>query len=110
MLCSLSYFTQLEVFRLRTCSHPHLVPLLASFVEDSSIVLVFPDYSLGSVRDLLDRHYTEGLPEHAIAIIVRDVLLGLQYLHDKVGYSTSTKCRNYHFSSSQEHCAPRRKS
>jgi serine/threonine protein kinase len=36
------------------------------------------------VRDLLDTHYPEGLPEHAIALIVRDVLRALQYLHDKV--------------------------
>ena len=86
-----------------------------NLVKDSSIVLVFPEHSLGSVSDLIDEggapgkgnveeklsqswkhlsflnlfiwnkgRFPHGLPEPAVALIVRDVLLALQYLHEKV--------------------------
>ena len=73
-------------------------------------MLAFPEQSLGSVGDLIDAggrwrggqkisnnilemsnfvpfykgRFPHGLPEPAVALIVRDVLLALQYLHEKV--------------------------
>lgn len=37
----------------------------------------------GSCRDLICNHFNTGLPEVAIAFILRDVLEGLDYLHKK---------------------------
>lgn len=35
----------------------------------------------GSVTDIIHAKYTFGLPELAIAVLLRDVLLALDYLH-----------------------------
>jgi STE20-related kinase adapter protein alpha len=46
---------------------------------------VAPLMAFGSCKDLLSSHFTDGLPEAAIAFILRDVLQGLDYIHRK-GY------------------------
>jgi hypothetical protein len=38
---------------------------------------------IGSVTDIIHAKYTFGLPEQAIALIMRDVLNALEYLHAK---------------------------
>jgi len=40
-------------------------------------------FETGSVTDLIHAKYTFGLPEQAIALIMRDVLNALEYLHGK---------------------------
>jgi len=37
----------------------------------------------GSCRDLLHAHFKDGLPEMAAAYILRDVLLAIDYLHNR---------------------------
>ncbi len=73
-----------EARHLRQFLHPNLLPLLGSFVSGSEVVLVFPWMNLGSVRSLVREHFPEGLPETAIAFVLRDVLQALKYLHSKV--------------------------
>jgi STE20-related kinase adapter protein alpha len=58
-------------------------------VRGAEIFVVSPMSSLGSVRDVLDVHFPSGLPEQAVALVLRDVLRALEYLHSKkVGKST----------------------
>lgn len=57
----------------------------AAFVWDAHICVVSPLMAFGSCRDLLNRHFTEGLPELAIAYIMKDILQALDYIHKK-GY------------------------
>lgn len=73
-----------EVHSMLQFRHPNLVPCLSATVNGSDLLLTMPWMKYGSVRDLIDTHYTEGLPEVAVAFILRDVLAGLEYLHSKV--------------------------
>ncbi|VVD00541.1 unnamed protein product, partial [Leptidea sinapis] len=67
----------------------HSVAIKRYFVDKSKekatliqeLYVVSPLMEFGSCRDILDRYFRDGLPELACAIILRDVLLALQYLH-----------------------------
>lgn len=72
---------QQDIMTRKELQHPNILPYLASFVHGSELYVVSPLMSFGSCRDILDRYFPEGLPELACAIILRDVLQALQYLH-----------------------------
>lgn len=74
---------QNEVISMRQLSHPNLLPCLTSFVNGLDVMIVTPLMGYGSCRDIMTRHFNSGLPEMAIAYILRDVLLGLRYIHQK---------------------------
>ncbi len=92
--CSTSrtYLSQSEVRYLRQLRHPNLLPLLGSFVSGCEVVLVSPWMNLGSVRSLVREHFQEGLPETAVAFILRDVLRALKYLHSRGVVHRSVRC------------------
>lgn len=76
---------QNEIILTRQLRHPNVVVINAAFVLDNNICVVSPLMAFGSCRDLLNRHFSEGLPELAIALILKDVLQALDYIHKK-GY------------------------
>jgi STE20-related kinase adapter protein alpha len=76
---------QREIILTRQLQHPNVLPYHAAFVSGPEVVVVAPLMAYGSCRDLLSSHFTDGLPEAAIAFILRDVLQGLDYVHRK-GY------------------------
>ncbi|OWR50179.1 STE20-related kinase adapter protein alpha [Danaus plexippus] len=75
---------QQDILTRKELHHPNILPYLTSFVHGRELYVVSPLMNLGSCRDILDRYFQEGLPEPACAIILRDVLLGLQYLHKQL--------------------------
>ncbi|XP_050519764.1 STE20-related kinase adapter protein alpha isoform X2 [Daktulosphaira vitifoliae] len=72
-----------EVYNTRQLMHSNIIPYITSFLEKSQLYVVFPLMGYGSCRDLLRNHFIEGLPETVIAFILRDVILGLEYIHNK---------------------------
>ncbi|KAI8379691.1 kinase-like domain-containing protein [Radiomyces spectabilis] len=70
-----------EIQIMTLCRHKHLLPVHQSFVYSSQLCIVTPIMSAGSCLDLLVRSYHEGLAESLVACIVRQVTLGLEYLH-----------------------------
>ncbi|XP_034827390.1 STE20-related kinase adapter protein alpha isoform X1 [Maniola hyperantus] len=74
-------FIQQDILTRKELQHPNILPYLTSFVHGRELYVVSSLMNLGSCRDILDRYFQEGLPELACAIILRDVLLALQYLH-----------------------------
>lgn len=76
---------QNEIILTRQLRHPNVVMINAAFVMESHVCVVSPLMAYGSCRDLLNRHFTEGLPELAISYLLKDVLQALDYIHKK-GY------------------------
>lgn len=62
--------------------HPNLLPVLVSFVEESKLWIVTPYLGGGSCLDLLRNRFADGIAdEAAVATVLRECLLGLEYLH-----------------------------
>ncbi|KAJ3361291.1 hypothetical protein GGF32_007601 [Allomyces javanicus] len=71
-----------EIQVMSLCRHPHLVPVYRSFVAaDNHLYLVMPLRTAGSINAVMKHAFPKGLPEVAIATVLRQVLLGVQYLH-----------------------------
>lgn len=69
-----------EIDNFRKVRHSNLLPLLATFVRDGQLWNVMTSAQYGSV-DIWSK--PSGLPELAIAFIIKDVLAGLNYLHKR---------------------------
>ncbi|XP_072393750.1 STE20-related kinase adapter protein alpha-like isoform X1 [Diabrotica undecimpunctata] len=74
-----------EIILTRQLNHPNILPYITTFVSGPEVCVVSPLMAYGSCRDLLTRHFNEGLLETAIILIIKDVLSALVYIHKK-GY------------------------
>lgn len=74
-----------ELSLMRLMQHDHILPYYCAFVAGRELWVVLPLMEQGSARDLLDKHFPDGLGETAIALILHDILLALDYMHN-MGY------------------------
>jgi serine/threonine-protein kinase 24/25/MST4 len=72
---------------------PHITKLFESFVQGTKLFVVMEYVGGGSVKDAVTR-CGGRLPEVFISIIVREVLLGIEYLHSKGKIHRDVKCAN----------------
>lgn len=72
-----------EVILMKQLNYPAILPLLSSFVADQKVVCILPLMGYGSAADVMMRHFPTGLPEQAIATIIKTILQALVYLHSK---------------------------
>lgn len=72
-----------EVILCRQMYHENIVKYLCTFVHNNELWSVMPLLGYGSARDVLHAYFKTGLPETAIAYILRDVLNALEYLHHR---------------------------
>ncbi|XP_075749083.1 ste20-like kinase isoform X2 [Rhipicephalus microplus] len=76
---------QHEIFVVRQLRHENVIPYFCTLVKGSELWAVMPLLTYGSVRDILNTHFPSGLPEHAVAFILKDLLAALHYIHTR-GY------------------------
>ncbi|XP_058195733.1 serine/threonine-protein kinase BLUS1-like isoform X2 [Rhododendron vialii] len=62
--------------------HPNVLKAHCSFVSDHNLWVVMPFMAGGSCLHILKAVYPDGFEEVVIATVLREVLKGLEYLHD----------------------------
>jgi len=70
-----------EIQIMNLCRHPNLLTVYGSFVNGSKLYIVTPYLSAGSCLNLMKYAYPDGFEELVIATILKQALLGLDYLH-----------------------------
>ncbi|KAG1451628.1 hypothetical protein G6F55_009088 [Rhizopus delemar] len=70
-----------EIQIMTLCKHPHLLEVYQSFVHSSQLYIITPLMSAGSCYDLLLSNQRTGLKENIVGCILKQVALGLNYLH-----------------------------
>lgn len=74
-----------EILTMRSLSHPNLQSIITSFVDEMDVFVVCPLMTYGSAKLQITNKFVTGLPEIIVALILKDILAGLEYLHKK-GY------------------------
>lgn len=77
------YWFQDEITTVRQLQHRNVIKYLASFISGNHLWIVMPLIGYTSASRLIVSHFTNGLPEPALALIFKDILCGLHYLHSK---------------------------
>lgn len=84
---------ELEIQFMKSCHSEHIVRYFASYVCGQELWIVMELCAAGSVSDLM--HVTgRTLTEPQIVSVVRDMLLGLQFLHERKKIHRDIKCGN----------------
>src|SRR6201996_2100825 len=82
---------QQEISLLSTCASPYVTQYKASFVRGVKLWIVMEYLGGGSCLDLLK---PGPFPEHHIAVVCRELLLGLDYLHQSGKIHRDIKAAN----------------
>jgi len=67
----------------RILDHENILSYLATFVSGRSLWLVMPLQGYGSCKDVMAAQFRTGFPELIVAMIIKEVLIALVYLHQK---------------------------
>lgn len=84
--------------------HQNLLPIHGSFVHSSKLYIIAPFLSGGSCLDIMKTAFPDGLEENAIATILKQGLLGLEYLHKdglvhRYPHNFVNSCLSFNYSS-----------
>lgn len=64
-------------------SHPNILKAHCSFTVKTSLWVVMPFMSGGSLQSIIASSYPDGLSEPCIASVLKEILSALSYLHDQ---------------------------
>ncbi|KAK7070456.1 hypothetical protein SK128_001201 [Halocaridina rubra] len=72
-----------EIRTVKQLRHRNIIQYLTSFTTSHQLWIVMPLLGYTSASRLVATHFSDGLPEPALALVIKEVLQGLQYLHSK---------------------------
>ncbi|KAB1206620.1 Serine/threonine-protein kinase BLUS1 [Morella rubra] len=74
-------YVRREAKTLSLLSHPNILNAHCSFTVDRSFWVVMPFMSAGSLQYIISSSFPDGLSEPCIAIVLKETLRALSYLH-----------------------------
>ncbi|KAF6153250.1 hypothetical protein GIB67_036596 [Kingdonia uniflora] len=72
-----------EAKAMTLLSHPNILKAYCSFTVDQHLWVVMPFMSAGSLHSIISSSFPDGLSEPSIAIVLKETLNALLYLHDQ---------------------------
>ncbi|KAJ4845456.1 Serine/threonine-protein kinase blus1 [Turnera subulata] len=72
-----------ETKTMSLLSHPNILQSLCSFTVDRRLWVVMPFMSAGSLQSIISCAFPDGLPEPCIAIVLKETLNAMSYLHNQ---------------------------
>lgn len=72
-----------EATTMSLLSHPNILNAHCSFLVDRRLWVVMPFMSAGSLQSIITSSFPDGLTESCIAVVLKDILNALSYLHDQ---------------------------
>lgn len=72
-----------EIKRILSFDHDNIIKIHSVFVQNLDINVVYPFYCFGSCKEAMKNFFFTGFPEKICALIIKDVLIALDYLHNK---------------------------
>ncbi|KAA8525342.1 hypothetical protein F0562_007240 [Nyssa sinensis] len=72
-----------EAETMSLLSHPNILKAHCTFTVDRRLWVVMPFMCGGSLQSIVSSSFSDGLPEPCIAIILKETLKALSYLHDR---------------------------
>ncbi|KAK9288045.1 hypothetical protein L1049_016491 [Liquidambar formosana] len=72
-----------EAKTMSLLSHPNILRAHCSFTVDRRLWVVMPFMSAGSLQSIITSSFPDGLSEPCIAIVLKETLNALSYLHDQ---------------------------
>lgn len=74
---------RLEAKAMSLLSHPNILEAHCSFTVGQELWVVMPFMSGGSLQSIISSAFPDGLPEACIAVVLKETLNALSYLHDQ---------------------------
>ncbi|XP_030507025.2 serine/threonine-protein kinase BLUS1 [Cannabis sativa] len=72
-----------ETKMMSLLSHPNILNAHCSFMVDRRLWVVMPFMSAGSLQSIIASSFPNGLSEPSIAVVLKEILNALSYLHDQ---------------------------
>ncbi|CAK9183873.1 unnamed protein product [Ilex paraguariensis] len=83
-----------EAKTMSLLSHPNILKAHCSFMVDRRLWVVMPFMSAGSLQSIIASSFPDGLSEPCIAIVLKEILSALSYLHDQGHLHRDVKAGN----------------
>jgi STE20-related kinase adapter protein alpha len=72
-----------EISLVLKLQHSSIIEIHSVYVQDMDVLIVYPFFCFGSCKEAMKNFFFTGFPEIISALIIKDVLHGLDYLHSR---------------------------